>query len=88
MSTHRPVRISPISGCLLEGRVVPDGESVPLQGSCQTLKCLGNKFQKSNEGLHCGYIVTKIYYSALCIHVGHIQQYRTYLISLRTKYYY
>ncbi|XP_022328367.2 uncharacterized protein LOC111127473 isoform X1 [Crassostrea virginica] len=49
-------RFQPKTGCLLEGRVVPDGESVRLQGSCQTLKCLGNKFQKSNED--CGSITS------------------------------
>lgn len=37
------------TGCVYEGRLVPDGESVALPGSCQTLKCYGNKFQKSNE---------------------------------------
>lgn len=37
------------TGCVYEGRAIPDGESVALPGSCQTLKCYGNKFQKSNE---------------------------------------
>lgn len=38
-------------GCVYDGRVVLDGETIAIPGSCQTLKCYGNKFQKSNKGL-------------------------------------
>ncbi|XP_056012266.1 uncharacterized protein LOC125680264 isoform X2 [Ostrea edulis] len=37
------------SGCVYDGRVVLDGETIAIPGSCQTLKCYGNKFQKSNK---------------------------------------
>ncbi|XP_062603028.1 uncharacterized protein LOC134264762 [Saccostrea cucullata] len=47
------------TGCLFEGRIIPDGKSVAIKGSCQILKCYGNKFQKSNE--ECATITSRTF---------------------------